>query len=146
MVERSGSQVAKNRDEVERPTVVVGCAGIGKIMGTIAAESVRSLVNTKGLQTVCLPLVIMDDEETLERLRRSDCVVVEGCQESCVSEILASKGITAMARMEVLQFWSENVELRPKSILELGEDGIKLRDILVERIMTEIGKIRGKAG
>lgn len=146
MVERSGSQVGQKRGEAERPTVVVGCAGIGKIMGTIAAESVRSLVDTKGLQTVCLPLVIMDDEETLERLRKSDCVVVDGCQESCVSETLASKGITPMVRMEVLEFWSENVELRPKSILELGEDGIKLRDILVKRIMTEIGKIRGEAG
>jgi uncharacterized metal-binding protein len=65
-------------------TLVIPCSGIGKVHGLISREATYTVTDAgKGVDTVCLALLVTGDEETREKVRQSPCITVDGCPKLC---------------------------------------------------------------
>ncbi|MFW9909725.1 MAG: putative zinc-binding protein, partial [Candidatus Thorarchaeota archaeon] len=75
--------------------VVVPCSGIGKAFGAVAREAVYQLTDlehSESYMTICLPLLMTDDNESKQIIRESDVYAIDGCPKKCASVLVAHAG------------------------------------------------------
>ncbi len=130
-----------------RPILIIPCSGIGKPFGTIGRDATFRVVDElrKGrVDTSCLSLLVMGDEEATEQIRESDCIAVDGCPLECARKNIEIAGGRIAAYFRVMDLLRENKGLRPRQVTFLDDDGTRLAEMLAERIALKVDELGGQ--
>lgn len=130
----------------ENPILIIPCSGIGKPFGTISRDATFRVVDElkKGrAETNCLSLLVMGDEEATRQIRESVCIAVDGCPLACAKKNIEIAGGEIAAYFRVMDLLRENRGLRPRQVTFLDEDGLKLSEMLAEKIALKVDELGG---
>lgn len=126
--------------------LVIPCSGIGKPFGTISRDATFRVVDDlkKGrAETNCLSLLVMGDEEATRQIRESVCIAVDGCPLACAKKNIEIAGGEIAAYFRVMDLLRENRDLKPRQVTFLDEDGLKLSEMLAEKIASKVDELGG---
>ena len=130
----------------ENPILIIPCSGIGKPFGSISRDATFRVVDElrKGrAETNCLSLLVMGDEEATRQIRESVCIAVDGCPLACAKKNIEIAGGEIAAYFRVMDLLRENRGLRPRQVTFLDEDGLKLSEMLAEKIASKVDELGG---
>lgn len=132
----------------EKPILIIPCSGIGKPFGTIGRDATFRVVDElrRGkVDTNCLSLLVMGDEDATEQIKGSACIAVDGCPLECARKNIEIAGGTIAAHFRVMDLLRENRGLKPRQVTFLDEDGTKLAEMLAERIAMKVDELGGES-
>jgi uncharacterized metal-binding protein len=131
---------------MSKPILVLPCSGIGKPFGSISRDAVFRVCELRPgkADTLCLSLLVMGDEETIEKVSSSRCITVDGCPLACSLNNVKRSGGNIVAEFKVMDLLRENRSLKPRAVTFLDEDGEKLAKILAERIVAKVDELQGE--
>jgi len=130
----------------ENPILIIPCSGIGKPFGSISRDATFRVVDElrKGrAETNCLSLLVMGDEEATRQIRESVCIAVDGCPLACAKKNIEIAGGEIAAYFRVMDLLRENRGLRPRQVTFLDEDGLKLAEMLADKIASKVDELGG---
>jgi uncharacterized metal-binding protein len=130
----------------ENPILIIPCSGIGKPFGTISRDATFRVMDElrKGMaDTNCLSLLVMGDEEATRQVRESVCIAVDGCPMACARKNIEIAGGEIAAYFRVIDLLRENRGLKPKQVTFLDEDGLKLSEMLAEKLASKVDELGG---
>lgn len=128
----------------EKRVIVIPCSGIGKSLGSISRDATYEVVETlrRGLaDTTCLALIISGDEETLQLLKNSKCIAVDGCPLECAAKNIKLAGGQLAAAFKVVNVLKENRGLKPRSVTFLDSHGEQLANLLASQIASKVDEL-----
>jgi uncharacterized metal-binding protein len=131
----------KDKDKI----LIIPCSGIGKPGGTIARLAMYYIVEDlcpEETDTLCLPLLVIGDEETKKRVQRSPTIAIDGCPSRCASKNIQLSGGILSASLNVLRIYRDHLDLEVKSVANPGPGGEKFARIVAGKILKEIEKIK----
>lgn len=126
---------------------IIPCSGIGKptaSVGRNAAYQVVDDMRPETCDTLCLGLLTLGDEEAASKVRDSKVITIEGCAKDCARKNVEASGKTPDISHRVHDFLKEHRDLKPESVLDVGEGGRKLTGIIAERLAEEADELAGK--
>ena len=126
--------------------VIIPCSGIGKPYGTIGRDATYIVCDEKlreNTETDCLGLLVIEDEEIVEKVRSCKVVSVDGCFNECARKSVERVGAEVTEAIHVWKFHQENKDLKPRAVTFLDEDGRELSKRLAEHIIERIEEISG---
>jgi len=127
--------------------VVLPCSGIGKAFGEVGRQAVYSLaeeLRPEDVTTTCLARLMIDDPEAKALVKDNIVITVDGCALSCAQKSVESTGRQVDSAMRVIDIFKKHKDLKPQGVLELGESGFKLAEILAENLNEEVDCIMKK--
>jgi len=130
----------------EYPILIIPCSGIGKPFGSISRDATFRVVDElrEGrADTNCLSLLVMGDEEATRQIRESVCIAVDGCPLACAKKNIEIAGGEIAAYFRVMDLLRENRGLKPRQVTFLDEDGLKLAEMLAEKIALKVDELGG---
>ncbi|MGV9169055.1 MAG: putative zinc-binding protein [Promethearchaeia archaeon] len=122
--------------------VVVPCSGIGKALGAVTREVASQMADSKAYDqymTICLPLLLTDDEETRKRVLESDVYTVDGCPKKCASALVKHVGGEPVIEILAAKVLAENREHKPDTVLDIGKGGRLLAEDIIDLIVADGG-------
>ncbi len=130
-----------------RPKLVgiIACSGENEVGGSLSRVAARIVVDKlrpNKTTVLCQPLLMAGDKQERTFPQRFPTITIEGCEEQCakfaVNEF--SEAETAIT-IRVDEIMKAHPELVPNSIEDIGEDGIKLAELIAEEIATKVDEI-----
>jgi len=134
-------------EEDKDKILIIPCSGIGKPGGTIARLAMYYVVEDllpKETATLCLPLLVIGDEEAKQRVQRSPTIAIDGCPSKCASKNIQLSGGILAASLNVLRIYRDHINLKVNSVANPGPGGEKFARIVAGQILKEIEKIRSE--
>lgn len=134
---------------MKRKIVLLPCSGIGKAYGEIGRQAIYELLAdepSEGITTTCLARLMIDDPETKNLVGDNLVISVDGCARDCARKNVEACGKPVDRSLRVIEIFKDHQELRPKGILDLGEEGFQLVHILARRLKEEIEQLTRKEG
>lgn len=128
----------------DRRVVVIPCSGIGKPLGSVSRQATYRVVDDlrpESTTTTCLALLVSGDEHALKLIKENPCIALDGCPKECARKNIEIAGGKVATELKVMDIYKVNKELKPESVLYLGEGGEKLADVIAERIALESDRI-----
>ncbi len=122
--------------------IIVPCSGIGKALGTITRRAtyiVTEELLPNDTSTICLPLLTIEDEETVQKIRQNPCIAIDGCVAQCAKKNVEHHQGKLEGEIKILDVIKENPKLKPTSVLEIGPDGEKLARKAAEKVAKIVG-------
>ena len=134
----------------ERKVVVLPCSGIGKVYGALAREIAYEVVERecpgKAVLT-CLPLLVVEDPEALELIRKNPVVTIDGCPKDCAMKTVKAHGGAVAQALQAIDFYKAHKDLRPGGIAELDPPGKELARVAAREMKEGIERLsEGKDG
>ena len=123
---------------------IVPCSGIGKTYGSVAREGafiVTEELRPATAQIMPLALLVPEDSEARESVKKSESITIDGCKLACAAKVVAETGGTVAHAMQVLDVFREHRDLKPAGIAELNEGGKKLAAVLAEKVSALVEEI-----
>ena len=128
------------RDKV----LIIPCSGIGKAFGSVGREATYLVVEDMRPDqavTVCLSLLTMGDEDAKEKVKQLPAITIDGCPKACARVNVEASGGAPAAEFRVVDTYRENRILKVDSVLNLGENGRRLAQILADKVAAEVDRI-----
>jgi len=122
--------------------VVIPCSGMGKALGAVTRETISLLPDSKSpheYRTVCLPLLMTDDEESKRIVLESAVYTIDGCPKKCASTVVKHAGATPVMEISAAKVLAEHREHKPETVLDVGDGGRLLAKDIVEIIANDGG-------
>lgn len=120
---------------------VIPCSGIGKASASVGRDAtyrvVEDLLPDKA-DTLCLALLTLEDEEAQDKVRDNYVVAIDGCGKDCARKNVEAVGRAPDIAHRVQDYLKKHKDLKPEAVLDIGEGGRKLVDIMSEEIAGEI--------
>jgi uncharacterized metal-binding protein len=133
---------------MQNKVVILPCSGIGKSFGTVARYATHIVVNelrSEKTETICLPLLQIDDKEALDLVKNNFVISIDGCGKKCsYVDVERSRGRPSELSIMVAHALRENRELVTKEVTFLDENGKKLAMKVAEMVAIEVDKLIGK--
>ena len=129
-----------NTDKV----LVIPCSGIGKAFGSVGREAAYLVIEDMRPEktgTLCLSLLTMGDEEARMAVNRWPTITLDGCPKACARVNVEASGGTPTVEFRVVDTYREHRELKVNSVLDLGENGRRLAQILADKVAAEVDRI-----
>src|SRR5659263_129536 len=126
---------------------IIPCSGIGKATASVGRDATYKVIEDgrpETADTLCLSLLTMGDEETVEKVRGNKVITIEGCAKDCARKNVEASGKAPDISHRVHDFLKEHRDLKPETVLDTGEGGRKLSEIIAEDIAEEIDQLQGK--
>src|SRR5450759_3289711 len=126
---------------------IIPCSGIGKPTASVGRNAAYRVVDDMSpdtCDTLCLGLLTLRDEEAVSKVRDSKVITIEGCAKDCARKNVEVSGKTPDISHRVHDFLKEHRDLKPESVLDVGEGGRKLTDIIATRLAEEADELAGK--
>jgi len=122
--------------------IIIPCSGIGKALGTITRRA--TYIATEELlpndtDSICLPLLTIKDEETVQKIRQNPCIAVDGCVAQCAKKNVEHHQGKLKGEIKILDLIKENPKLKPGNVLDIGPDGEKLARKAAEKVLKIVG-------
>ncbi|MEW6232253.1 MAG: putative zinc-binding protein [Chloroflexota bacterium] len=124
--------------------IVIPCSGIGKVFGSVGREATYIVVDElrpKMAETLCLSLLVVGDQETVERVRGVPCIAVDGCPKACAQKNIELAGGVSAASLRVVDTYKAHRELKPEGVTVLDESGRKLARFLAQEIASAVDRV-----
>lgn len=128
----------KKRNKV----IIIPCSGIGKAVGTITRRAAYIVVDEllpNETDSICLPLLTIEDEETVRKIRENPCIAVDGCVAQCAKRNVEHHKGKLKGEIRILDVIKENPKLKPGTVLDIGVDGEKLARKAAEKVVKIAG-------
>jgi uncharacterized metal-binding protein len=122
--------------------IIIPCSGIGKALGTITRRAtyiVTEELLPNDTDSICLPLLTIEDEETVRKIRENPCITLDGCVAQCAKKNVEHHQGKLKGGIKILDVIKENPKLKPGTVLDIGPDGEKLARKAAEKIVKIIG-------
>lgn len=120
---------------------VIPCSGIGKASASVARDAAYRVVEKlmpEEADTLCLALLTLGDEESLEKVRGNYVVAIDGCAKDCARKNVEVAGKPPEISHRVQDFLKRHKDLKPEAVLDIGEGGRKLVEVMSEELAAEI--------
>lgn len=125
----------------EKRVYVIPCSGIGKASASVGREAtyrvVEDLLPDKA-ETLCLALLTLEDEEACNKVRGNHVVAIDGCAKDCARKNVEAAGKAPDIAHRVQDYLKKHKDLKPETVLDIGEGGRKLVDVISEELAGEI--------
>ncbi len=122
--------------------IIIPCSGIGKALGTITRRAtyiVTEELLPNDTDSICLPLLTIEDAETVRKIRENPCVTLDGCTAQCAKKNVEHHHGELKGSIMILDVIKENPKLKPGTVLDIGPDGEKLARKAAENAVKIIG-------
>lgn len=122
--------------------IIIPCSGIGKAVGTITRRAtfiVTDELLPNDTDSICLPLLTIQDEETVQKIRENPCITVDGCVAQCAKKNVEHHQGKLKGEIKILDVIKENPKLKPRNVLDIGPDGEKLARKAAEKVVKIVG-------
>jgi uncharacterized metal-binding protein len=132
---------------MKKQVIIIPCSGIGKSLGTVgrvAAFKVTDELRPEKTRTVCLPLLTVGDEETVQLVRKNPCITIDGCPAQCSKKNVEASHGKLMHQIIVTSVLRENRKLKPTGVIELNPEGNQLAAVIAEKISEKVDEIMGE--
>lgn len=129
--------------------MILPCSGIGKAAGEIGRQAAYEVVrNLRPQQTdiACLARLMIDDEETTDLVRSSYVITLDGCPDDCARKNVERVGRKVDCSVHVADLLTEHPELHPAGILNLGEQGMQLVELLAQELAAQVDLLSAEEG
>lgn len=129
--------------------VILPCSGMGKAMGTVARQATYDLVEKVypgECVTTCLALLVSGDEDALRLVKGSHCIALDGCAKECARKNIEMAGGVVGSELRVFDVLREFRDMKPETVINIGEGGERLAGEIVKKISVDVEKIRAKRG
>jgi len=131
----------------QEKVVVIPCSGIGKAFGSISRDAVYEVTENlrkDTTQTLCLALLVSGDEESLQLVRNSKCITVDGCPLQCAQKNVSLAGGNLAGSLRVVDAYKDNRQLKPKSVTFLDSDGQQMALAIAEKVAEKVDDLLGE--
>jgi len=129
---------------------IIACSGEELLGGTLSRAAARIVVEKLRPQAtiiLCEPLFAAgglerhggQDERNFAK--EHPTITIEGCEEECAKIAVEKYSGPAAATIRVDEFLKAHPELIPRSREDLGEDGMKLAEIIAEEIAKKVDEL-----
>jgi uncharacterized metal-binding protein len=132
---------------MKKRVIIIPCSGIGKSLGTVgrvATYKVTDELRPEKTRTVCLPLLTVGDEETVQLVRKNPCITIDGCPAQCSKKNVEASHGKLSHQIIVTSVLRENRKLKPNGIIELNPEGNQLAAVIAEKISEKVDEIMGE--
>ncbi len=129
---------------MKKQVLIIPCSGIGKSLGSVGRSATYKVVDhlrPKETRTVCLPLVTVGDKETVQLIKNSPCIVIDGCPLQCSKKNIDAQGGNIKHQVIVTNVLRDNKQLKPEGVIKLNPEGEKLADLIAENITKKVDEI-----
>ena len=126
---------------------VIPCSGIGKATASVGRDATYRVVEDERPEcadTICLALLTLGDEDALEKVRSADVITIDGCAKDCARKNVEAYGRPPVINHRVHEYLKEHRDLKPETVLDIGEGGRKLVEVIAEDIAEEIDELTDK--
>jgi uncharacterized metal-binding protein len=123
---------------------VIPCSGIGKATASVGRDAAFKVVEEKRpdtSDTLCLSLLTMKDADTVEKVTGAKVITIEGCAKDCARKNVEASGRAPDISHRVHDFLKEHRDLKPETVLDTGEGGRKLSEIIAEQVADEVDEL-----
>ena len=123
---------------------VIPCSGIGKPTASVGREATYRIVEDKRPEcadTICLGLLTLGDEEAAAKVRNADVITIDGCAKDCARKNVEASGKAPAMSHRVHDYLKEHRDLKPETVLDIGEAGRKLVEVIAENVAEEIDEL-----
>ena len=130
----------------EDKVYIIPCSGIGKPTASVGREATYRVVEDKrpeSADTICLGLLTLGDEEAAAKVRGGRVITIEGCAKDCARKNVEAAGKPPVISHRVHDYLKEHRDLKPETVLDIGEGGRKLADVIANDIAKEIDEMEG---
>jgi len=127
-----------------KQVIIIPCSGIGKSLGTVgrlATYKVTDELRPEKTRTVCLPLLTVGDEETIQLVKKNPCITIDGCPAQCSKKNVEAFHGKLSHQIIVTSVLRENRTLKPTGVIELNPEGNQLAEIIAEKISKKVDEI-----
>jgi uncharacterized metal-binding protein len=126
------------KDPAVQPKVlVIPCSGVGKVQGLLSRE-VTYLVTDElapgRTDTRCLALLVKDDPEAIEDVRRHPCIAIDGCAKACAQKNLELAGGNIATYVQVQRHLNKHRGAQPGNGSVLTQEGWKIAREIAEEV------------
>ena len=107
-------------------TIIMACSGIGKVHGLIAREATYAVTDElapASVETLCLALLVSGDEDALAKIRKSDCIAIDGCPKLCAAKNVEMAGGKVVRSIRVVDAFKNLRGAEPGTATALADDG-----------------------
>ena len=128
----------------KKRVIIIPCSGIGKAIASVGREAAYEVIENlrPGVtDTVCLSLLVMGDERAQNEVRKNPVITIDGCPKDCARknvELSGGKGTVHLRAIDVLK---DHKDLKPKSVIDIGEEGKKLAQILSKEVVKKVDEL-----
>lgn len=125
----------------EDKVYVIPCSGIGKATASVGREATYRVIEEKRpdrSDTICLALLTLGDVEALGKARNCDVITIDGCAKDCARKNVEASGKPPVRSHRVHDYLKEHRDLKPETVLDIGEGGRSLVEIIADEIAEEI--------
>ncbi|MBN1289680.1 MAG: hypothetical protein JXA49_08605 [Actinobacteria bacterium] len=139
----------RGRDTEDKKVYVIPCSGIGKPTASVGRDAAYRVIEEKRpkiADTICLALLTLGDKEALEKVRTADVITIDGCAKDCAKKNVEAAGRPPVSSHRVPGYLKDNKDCKPESVLDIGEGGEKLVEIIADDVAREIDRFSGGAG
>lgn len=129
--------------------MIMPCSGIGKPTGEIgrqAAYRVARQLRPEKTGIACLARLVIDDPETIDLIRSNYVITLDGCPDDCARRNVERLGKTVDCPIQVADLLEQHPDLHPRGILNLGDDGLQLVELMADQVSARVDKLTGEEG
>ena len=137
-------------NKMKKKVGIIACSGEKLIGGTLTRAAARIVVEKLRPQktiVLCQPLFMAGGlerhggQEERDFAKNHPTITIEGCQEECAKIAVDQYSGESAATIYIQEFLDAHPELKPKSREDLGEDGMKLAEIIAEEIAKKVDEL-----
>lgn len=127
-----------SRVKSEQRIIIIPCSGIGKAFGTVSREATYLLTEgtlSDNYRTVCLPLLVAEDEDTIRMIKETTVYTIDGCPKKCATVSVTHSGVEVYMEIMVPKILAQNKDHKPDTVLDTGEGGKLLAQDIADVIL-----------
>ena len=131
-------------DKSDKKIYVIPCSGIGKPTASVGRDAAYRVVEELmpgSCDTICLGLLTAGDEEARGKVLGNMVIAIDGCAKDCARKNVEAYGKVPDISHRVQDFMKKHKGLKPETVLDVGEGGRKLTEIIADEIATEAGSL-----
>ncbi len=129
---------------------IIACSGEKLVGGTLSRAAARIVVEKlrpNNTIILCQPLFMAGGlerhggQQERDFAKNNPTITIEGCEEECAKIAVDKYSGKPAATIYIQEIAGTHPELKPKSREDLGEDGMKLAEIIAEEIAKKVDEL-----
>ena len=125
----------------KKKVYVIPCSGIGKASASVGRDATYRVVEEllpEKAETLCLALLTLEDQEAQSKVRDNYVVAIDGCAKDCARKNVEAAGKVPDIEHRVQDYLKKHKDLKLETVLDIGEGGHKLVEVISEELAREI--------
>jgi uncharacterized metal-binding protein len=130
-----------------KKVVILPCSGIGKSYGEVARQAVYETaedLRPESVTTACLARLMIHDPDTGALVKENFVITIDGCAADCARKNVEASGKPVDRALRVIDVFKTHRDLKPQGVLELGEPGLQLAQIVAGALTGEVDSLMRK--